>query len=170
MRADWDGHPNGREWSSHVEMALGISQLPGFVPADVQQFWSGYEAADPAGRQEFWLMLISAIAKEESNFDPNCEYDEPPPLNQKSLGLMQLSYTDRSYGCDFPDEQSVKDPRRNLTCAVRIMNRLILRDQRIGGDGAHRTAGAAAYWSTLRVPRPGKRDPRAYVISRTSVL
>jgi hypothetical protein len=170
MRADWDGHPGGQDWSSYVLTGLAGSRLPGFVPVDVGEFWPGYEAANAAGRQQFWLMLISAIAKEESNFDPNCEYDEPPPLNQKSLGLMQLSLTDTRYGCDFPDEASVKDPRRNLSCAVRIMDRLIVRDQRIGGDGAHRKSGAAAYWSTLRVPKPGRRDPRTYIIGRTRTL
>jgi Transglycosylase SLT domain len=151
--------------------ALDASQLAACDPVDVASFWQGYLAANVADRRQFWLMLISAVARMESNFDPDCVYEEPPPLNQKSIGLMQLSLTDTAYGCEFPDEESIKDPKRNLSCAVRILERLVVRDGRIGGDSANRTNGGAAYWSTLRTANRGsKRDPRAYVISRTSVL
>lgn len=170
MKADWDKHAYGAEWTGFVLEGLGTSALAASVPADVDDFWSGYEAADEVGRNQFWLMLISAVAKEESDFDPNCVYHEPPPLGVDSIGLMQLSVGDAHYGCDFPDENAVKDPRRNLLCAVRIIDRLVARDGRIGGDADHHHRGAAAYWSTLRVPKPGKRDARGYVISRTSAL
>jgi hypothetical protein len=170
MKADWDKHQHGAEWTGFVVAALKTSTLIQAAPADGATFWKGYAVANEAGREQFWLMLISAIAKEESNFDPNCVFEEPPPLDQKSIGLMQLSTTDKAYGCNFPDENSVKDPERNLSCAVRILDRLVNRDGRIGGDEAHRRKGAAAYWSTLRVPKPGKRDARSYVIGRTSVL
>lgn len=170
MKADWDQHAGSAGWSDFVLDAVRASTLEQAQPADSAAFWAGYAAADAQGRQQFWLMLISAIAKMESNFDPNTVYGEPPPLNQNSIGLMQLSKTDTSYGCDFPTEESIKNPKRNLSCAVRILDRLIHRDDRIGGDKDHRKKGGAAYWSTLRVPKPGKRDARAYVISRTSVL
>lgn len=170
MKADWDGHAHGVEWTDFVVTALAASTLTRAEPEDCATFWTGYADADEAGRKQFWLMLISAIAREESNFDPNCEYQEPPPLNQKSLGLMQLSTTDTAYGCDFPDEEAVKDPQKNLSCAVRIFARLVNRDGRIGGDADHRKEGAARYWSTLRVPAPGKRDARTHVIAKTSVL
>ena len=170
MKADWDGHHGAEKWTGYVEEGLDGSALPSIMPADASDFWSGYERADEAGRRQFWLMLISAVAKEESSFDPNCVYHEPPPLDEDSLGLMQLSVGDKSYGCDFPDEAAVKDPRRNLLCAVRIIDELVQRAGRIGGDVAHRKAGAAAYWSTLRVPAPGERDARGYVIGRTRAL
>jgi hypothetical protein len=170
MKADWDGHQNGAEWTRFLLTALARSRLPTFEPEDIDVFWTRYSAADDAGRQQFWLMLISAVARKESDFDPNCVFREPPPLNQASIGLMQLSLTDNSYGCNFPDEKTIKDPARNLACAVRILERLVGRDNRIGGDATHRNKGAAAYWSTLRVPKPGKRDAREYVIGRTSAL
>jgi hypothetical protein len=170
MHADWDDEPQASEWTDIVLEGLRSSELTRAVPIDVADFWRGYEGADVDDRTQFWLMLISAIAREESSFDPGCVYEEPPPLSQKSIGLMQLSLTDRTYGCDFPTEESIKEPRRNLLCAIKIIDGLISRDGRIGGDPAHRTAGAAAYWSTLRAPRPGKRDSRSYVISRTSSL
>lgn len=171
MKADWDGHKHGDEWTGFVLEAIDGSTLVAATPADVATFWVGYDQAADEGRKQFWLLLISAVAKEESNFDPNCVYQEPPPLNQKSIGLMQLSTTDVAYGCQFPDEDAVKDPQRNLSCAVVILERLIKRDGRIGGDDEHRKKGGAAYWSTLRTPNPGaKRDPRKYVISRTSAL
>lgn len=170
MKADWDKHQNGPEWTEFVAAALKGSALTKAEPVDSASFWQGYVVADEAERAQFWLMLISAVAKQESNFDPNCVFEEPPPLNQKSIGLMQLSTTDTVYGCDFPDEDSVKDPQRNLSCAVRILDRLVNRDGRIGGDHMNRNKGAAAYWSTLRVPKPGKRDARQYVIDRTSSL
>lgn len=170
MRADWDGKAGTENWTEFVLEGLSTSRLTGIIPADVSEFCNGYEAGNAENRTQFWLMLISAIAKEESNFDPNCVFEEPPPLHQKSIGLMQLSLTDGAYGCDFPTEDSIKEPRRNLLCAVKILDRLVTRDGRIGGDALHRTAGAAAYWSTLRVPRPKRRDARSYIISRTSAL
>lgn len=170
MKADWDKHAHGAEWTGFVLAALKASNLTKAEPADSATFWAGYAAADEDGREQFWLMLISAVAKEESNFDPNCVFEEPAPLNQKSIGLMQLSTTDTAYGCDFPDEDAVKDPNRNLSCAVRILDRLVNRDRRIGGDDDHPKKGGAAYWSTLRTAKPGKRDARKYVIDRTSVL
>jgi hypothetical protein len=170
MKADWDGHPGAETWTGFVAKGLDSSALTTIVPADVATFWPNYGGADDQGRRQFWTMLISAIAKEESGFDPNCVYHEPLPLNVDSLGLMQLSLGDNHYGCNFTDEASVKDPELNLLCAVRILDRLVRRDGRIGGDAQHHAAGAAAYWSTLRTPKPGKRDARAYIIARTRTL
>lgn len=171
MKADWDGHQHGGEWTGFVLASLAGSTLLAATPVDAATFWAGYEDADEDGRMQFWLMLASAIAKQESNLDPNCVFQEPAPLNQKSIGLMQLSTTDVAYGCQFPNEESVKDPELNLSCAVRILEKLVRRDGRIGGEGGHRKKGAAAYWSTLRTPKAGaKRDPRKYVIGRTSAL
>jgi hypothetical protein len=149
---------------------LNRSGLWGQIPGDVADFWAGYADADEDGRRQFWLMLISAVARMESSFDPNCVYHEPPPLGVDSIGLMQLSLGDTVYGCAFTDEASVKDPEKNLRCSVKIIDRLVARDGRIGGDNDHRREGAAAYWSTLREPKPGKRDARAYVIKHTSAL
>jgi hypothetical protein len=170
MRADWDGKLHGGEWTAATVEALRASGLPDLVPADVAAFWPFYEGAEREARIQFWLMLVSAVARCESNFDPECVYEEPEPLNQKSIGLLQLSLTDRRYGCDFPDEESIKEAPRNLRGGVLIMDSLAGRAGRIGGDSAHRKSGLAAYWSTLRVPRPGHHDSRAYVISRTRSL
>lgn len=170
MKADWDKHANAAAWTGFVLEGLSASTLAAATTADSAEFWPGYAAADDADRQQFWLMLISAVVKEESDFDPNCVFEKPPPLSQKSIGPMQLSRSDTSYGCDFPDENAVKDPRRNLMCAVRVLDRLVNRDGRIGGDQAHLKKGGAAYWSTLRIAKPGKRDARGYVIGRTRAL
>lgn len=134
MKADWDNYSIATGWTGFVLEGLNNSNLLSFVPADVSDFWIDYSEANNEGRTQFWLMLISAIAKMESNFDSACVYREPPPLNVDSIGLMQLSLGDKSYGCDFTDEETIKDPRRNLLCAVRIIDRLVNRYGRIGGD------------------------------------
>lgn len=170
MKADWDMNAQGADWTQFVLDALDTSTLAATNPVDSSTFWAGYASAPTEGRRRFWLMLISAVARMESALDPDCVFEEPPPLNQKSIGLMQLSFTDNSYGCNFPDEEAIKDPRRNLSCAVRILDQLVTRDGRIGGDRNHWAKGAAAYWSTLRVPSSGVRDPRKYIIGRTSAL
>jgi len=170
MKADWDGHRGAAQWTGYLVQALAASPLLLTVPADVSIFWVGYRTAAKDGREQFWVMFVSAIAKEESNFDPDCVFQEPFPLNQKSIGLMQLSLSDTSYSCEFLTDNDIKDPRKNLQCAVRIISKLVATAGRIGGDTAHRTSGAAAYWSTLRVANSGARDSRAYIISRTQSL
>jgi hypothetical protein len=65
------------------------------------------------------------------------------------------------------------DPSVNLTCGVRILNRLVLRDKRIAGKLGATWQGGAGYWSTLR-SEGGKSNSNARnlakIVSNTQAL
>jgi len=165
--ADWDGRPGATGWATATHEALtgpGAALLAA-NPSDAALFCANFASLSAVDREQFWITLISAVAKRESGFNPTTRYDEPG-LDEDSIGLMQLSLGDaRIYGCSFTSEADISDPAKNLECAVRIMTRLIPRAGMIGGAG--NIIGAAAYWSTLR-DRPQNIASRNYVISKTS--
>jgi hypothetical protein len=103
---------------------------------------------------------MSALTRFESNFDPSVEFTEPNIFNAQgnrviSRGLLQISRESANgYGCGIANEQQLHDPATNLACAVRIMNRLVPRDDVIGST-ASPWRGMAAYWSPFR--RPDRR-------------
>ena len=70
-----------------------------------------------------WTLIFASIAKYESNFNPNCRFHEPPPLNTYSEGLLQLSYGDETrYKNVLLDsqKQNILDPAVNLQTGVVI--------------------------------------------------
>lgn len=167
--ADWDGRvADAPVWTGYLETALDRVGQPllASAPSDVVVFCANYAQLSARDRKQFWIVLISAVAKRESNFNPSTIYAEPPPLNQNSIGLLQLSLTDnQAYHCTFADEAAIQDPQQNLECGVRIMARRIAGGE-IGGGGNRR--GLAAYWATLRDAPDRNLTSRTYVISRTT--
>ena len=167
--ADWDGvAPDAQAWTGYLESALNEFGQPLLAspPSDVAPFCANYAQLSARDKKQFWIVFISAMAKRESNFNPHSIYAEPAPLNQNSIGLLQLSLTDnRSYGCSFANEADIEDPRKNLECGVRIMARRLANGE-IGGGGNHH--GLAAYWATLRDAPDRNLASRTYIISRTT--
>lgn len=160
--ARWDGRPAGREWT---RLALAGIEAHGqglltMEPADIAGYCPRYEQANRADRRAFWVGLMSALARFESNFDPSVTFTEPDIIDQRgnrviSRGLLQISQESANgYGCGIVDAQQLHDPAVNLTCAARIMNRLITRDGVVGST-ASPWKGMAAYWSPFR--RPDRR-------------
>ena len=141
------------------------SPLTSLVPGDIAAFCPGYAGLSADGRADFWRALVTAIARPESDFRTDASLWELGNLNQFSIGLLQLSFTDRASGCDFNNEADLADPARNLACGARILNRLVSNDGVIGGGSAE-NRGGARYWSTLRSDSPA----RAEVIGATSNL
>jgi uncharacterized protein (TIGR02594 family) len=153
--ARWDGKsPDAADWSRFVVDALEQhgAQLLACVPSDIGDFCPAFPD-DKTRRERFWLYLLSCIAELESSFQPNQTFAEPGELRGViSAGLLQLSIGDaRPYSCDFTTEQDVPDPAKNLSCGVRIMQKLVVQDNVIAGG---RDSGASRYWSTLR---PGRK-------------
>lgn len=157
VSARWDGKPDGRQWTSFALEALdSVGQnLVATVPADVADYCPSYAAAGTERRKAFWVGLLSALAKFESNYDPSVTFREPDVLDAQgnhviSRGLLQISIeSGRGYGCTIPEAETLHDPKVNLSCAVRIFNRLVPRDGRIA-SAARPWRGAAAYWSPFR--------------------
>lgn len=155
--ARWDSQPAGREWT---RLALAGIETDGqgliaTQPTDVAAYCPSYTQADSADRRAFWVGLMSALTRFESNFKPDETFTEPNIVDRQgnrviSRGLLQISQESANgYGCQITDAQQLHDPATNLSCAARIMNRLVTRDGVIGSTSGP-WKGMAAYWSPFR--------------------
>lgn len=143
------------------------SALTSLIPADISTFCPAYAQQDGQGRASFWRGLLLAMVGPESGFRTTTSLWEKGKLQQFSIGLLQLSYTDRAnYGCDFANEADIADPARNLSCGVRIMTKLVSENGAIGARSGDRWLGGARYWSVLRTTS----DARASIVRATLSL
>lgn len=119
-------------------------------------------------RKEYYTWLISFMSKFESSHNPKVQYRENFRDGHGDLvisrGLLQLSKESANlYGCNIKDANELHDPRTNIHCAVRILNRWIVRDKVI----ANEKLGGGRYWSVLR---PGlKKDSIRNSICKESI-
>jgi len=124
-----------------------VSVLPRFA-GDTEYCPQGMSQAN-------YTHLMAAMAKYESNFNPQTTYKERFKNGRGeyviSTGLMQLSYeSSRGYGFRDATTEKLKDPYYNLDVGVAILKRLIERDGVLSEYRDGRWRGASAYWSTLR--------------------
>ena len=90
---------------------------------DLVRLCPSYYKASEKEKIALWTLLIASMAKYESNFNPNTRYQEPPPLNTYSEGLLQLSYGDETRYKDVPldpEKQNILIPEVNLKTGVAI--------------------------------------------------
>jgi hypothetical protein len=172
FRAAWDGETeNGAIWTGWLSEAIAGERpsLLDAAPRDVRKFCPAYRSLSRRDREQFWIMLISAIAERESDFDEDAFLDEPLPLSERSIGLLQLSLSDsRDFGCAFKTELEIEGARENLRCGVQILRQLVEQDGVIGGAPNLAYRGAARYWAVLNAPTNG--DARDYIRHRTRGL
>ena len=158
VRPLWeDKRAEGKEWTEHVERELEIlgQDLLDVIPADQTTFCPRYSSLSYAQRKQYWTFLISSMVRFESNFKPEVAYTEN--FNDSngrkvvSRGLLQISIeSGNAYGCGFKTTQDLHDPKKNLSCGIRILNRWLGRDGRIAGKVSGSWRGGARYWSVLR--------------------
>jgi hypothetical protein len=77
--------------------------------SDILRLCQSYYQLKENEKMSFWTLLIASIVKFESNFDTNCRFKEPPPLNTYSEGLMQLSYGDEKRYKNVPLDEGKKN-------------------------------------------------------------
>jgi hypothetical protein len=151
-------NPDGT-WTRIAEKAIAASGLAAQVPSDAAKFCPHYAKLGAPDRTRLWVALLSAMARPESDFRPDKTYQEDfedgsgqPVI---SRGLLQLSHESANgYECSIKKAEELHDPSTNLTCAVRIMDRLVKRDGVIATYEADREArGGGRYWSVLRESR-----------------
>jgi len=103
--------------------------------------------------------LFAAIAKNESNFNPNLTYRENFKNSKGewviSTGLYQVSYESAGgYGFRGLTTEQLKDPILNTRVAVAIVKRLSAQDGRLAGKKPNgQWAGAARYFSVFRTDK-----------------
>ena len=160
FKSDWSDIPQSKQWDEIVLNALdlyGQGMLLTKSVKDGKQFCANFDKLSIAEKKEFYLMLISSMARYESGFKPSSQYKESfkddHGENIISRGLLQISKgSSQYYGCGITDAQMLHDPKMNLECGVKILNKWIVKD----GCVACRTdkwLGGARYWSVLRETR-----------------
>ncbi|MCO5141647.1 MAG: hypothetical protein M9962_00995 [Oligoflexia bacterium] len=139
---------------------------------DQRSWCPNYSRLTSSEREEFWIHLLNGMAKYESDFDLSpAPYDEERSINVSrgrikkndySMGFFALSYggtEQRAYRnfCKFSWSRdkhkdvsdpslTIHDPKKQMDCAVGILNHLVGQDGAIGGS----VRGGARWWSVLR--------------------
>jgi hypothetical protein len=146
--ARWDHRPHGEEWTLAALRAMDTTRrdLRDIVPADIAAWCPGYETAPEPLRAAFWVATISALARYESNHDPQAVGG-----GGAWFGLLQISpATARGYGCEADSGSELTDGEANVACAVRIMARTVARDGVVAAGGG----GLAADWGPMSREAP----------------
>ena len=154
----WESHAaEGRVWTEHALTSMktyGQALLTTKL-SDSASFCPKYNGLSAQQKREFWVYLLSAMTKYESNFKLAMTYKELFKDSKGefviSRGLLQISFeSSEGYSCGFADEEAIYDPELNLDCGIKILNFWITRDRSLAGRSGNTWRGGARYWSTLR--------------------
>ena len=153
------------DWTDYLSEVLETSELPDLVPSDALNFCPRYGVLARTERRDFWAHLLSIMSKYESDFKPETQYQEPEPPQGPgtlSVGLLQLSASDKAYGgrCSGIDAVKLRSPKPNLNCAVTVLSKWVKSDGVIASTS---NKGGGRYWSVLRPVQSGK--PRSAYVS-----
>lgn len=145
------------QWSEHLIKEVINHDLMLQTPSDIKSYCPNYANLHEMSKTMFWANLMVAMAKKESNYNPNTSYTENFSDSQGRLvvsrGLFQLSLesaNQRAYGCGFKNAGEIYDPLKNITCSVNILSHWVKKDNRIGEKVSGSWLGGARYWSVLR--------------------
>ena len=155
----WGGRRKTRMWNEITSRAIDeLGQgLVSSRPRDVRSFCPGYESLGAGDRKLFWMQLLSAMVKEESNYRSQESYTEDfrDSTGERvvSRGLLQISReSSRGYRCPVIRATDLHDDAVNLSCGVRILAKQVGKSGVISAKDS-RWRGGAAYWSVLRRPK-----------------
>ncbi|MES2965681.1 MAG: hypothetical protein V4760_17500 [Bdellovibrionota bacterium] len=187
FKALWSGkHPQADEWTADAQASLanfGDALLAG--PTDVTDFCPRFSRLGTNERIDFFVQFIAAMTKYESSFNPALRFTETSMGNDpvtgvqvQSEGLMQLSYVDElnyravvpAGACDFDFQgdkrytikdlrRSILDPKKNLTCAIAILNRQVERYNKLA-------VSSGAYWAVIKTDRSTNKLPEIKAITK----
>ncbi|MEJ6398460.1 transglycosylase SLT domain-containing protein [Yoonia sp. 208BN28-4] len=145
-RTRWAFQPNSAVWTRAAMSAIGGhgDGLDSLVPRDIDRWCPSYQDNPPHLRRAFWVGMMSALAKHESTYNPRAVGG-----GNLWFGLLQI-YPDtaRRYGCRARTGDALKNPVENLSCAARIMNVTVARDNAIAVFD-RRWRGVAADWGPM---------------------
>ncbi len=149
--ARWSHRAEARLWTRAALSALGghAAPLVDLVPGDIETWCPAYRQGDAQTRAAFWVGLLSALSKYESTYRPDAVGG-----GGRWYGLMQiLPATARGYGCRARSGAGLKNGADNLSCALRIMARTVVRDGVVHGYSAQlrrKWRGVSADWAPMR--------------------
>ena len=156
--AAWNKVNKDSVWTQATEVEVKKSNLTKLNPSDIDKFCLNYPNLSDEDKTVFWVGLISIMARPESNFKPESTYIEKTIIdankkNVVSRGLLQISQESaNSYGCNIKDAKELHNPLINLSCGVKILDKLVTKDNIIGtyGPRSQQSTGGGKYWSVLR--------------------
>ncbi|WP_422076155.1 transglycosylase SLT domain-containing protein [Vannielia sp.] len=155
-RTRWENVPGSTIWTRAAISALKSHGRPllEFEPEDIATWCPSYAQQPIEKRAEFWVGFLSALAKHESTYRPRVVGG-----GGRWHGLLQITpSTARLYGCRARTGAALLHGPTNLSCAIRIMTRTVLRDGEVGASGR---GGVAADWGPM-VYRKKRADIAAY--------
>jgi hypothetical protein len=176
--ADWDGKTFGNNWTLILQFALesyGKDLLNMSSIKDSSKWCPRFALLNREQKKQFFIMLISSMARHESNFDPKCTYTESfEDANGKrvvSRGLLQISKESANssrYKGNVKNESDLHDVAKNLEVGVMILNYWIPKDGYIGSSNVSgiSNAGGGRYWSVMR----DKSRSHADIVKRVKSL
>jgi len=142
----WDHRDGAEAWTRATMAAVEAAGLPEVLPEDIAAWCPAYARGDGTRRAAFWVGVLSALARYESNHDPRA-------VGGGGLyyGLLQIMpSTARQYGCEARTGDALRDAQANLACAVRISAENVIRDEAVARDDG-RNAGLARDWGPMTV-------------------
>lgn len=143
----WDSEPKGRMWTNAAMRFITThgKKLPQTVPRDIQNWCPGYREQPFEKRAAFWAGLLSSLSFHESTWRETA-------VGGGGLwyGLTQIAPPTADWRkCNVRTGEALKDGVDNLSCAVRIMNITVPRDQ-VVSEGMR---GVAADWGPFHSER-----------------
>lgn len=155
--AAWSKTNKDGTWTTAAESAVKSSNLPKIIPNDVATFCPNYSFLPEEARVQFWVGLLSAVARPESNFRPETTFKEDFKDSKGqfviSRGLLQISIesaNQKKYSCGIKKAEDLHNPETNLRCGVLILEAWVKTDNVIATYGNGPSRGGGRYWSTLR--------------------
>ena len=155
VAARWDEAERGPRWTEAALTALDTHGAPlvKLVPDDIERYCPEYAEASERERKAFWVNLLASISFHESTWRPDVSGG-----NGRWHGLMQISpATAEGYGCTAQSAEALKNGRRNVACALRIMATTVTRDGVISAG----MRGIAADWGPFHQERK-RTDIQSY--------
>lgn len=154
--APWQKVNKDCKWTKFSESAIQSSILPTLIPTDISKFCPKYSKLNMDEKNKFWVTLISAIARPESNYDPKTTYTEKFVDAHGnyviSRGLLQISIesaNQKLYSCQIKKAEDLHTPETNIQCGIKILSALVKKDNSIASYTST-PVGGAKYWSVLR--------------------
>ncbi len=148
----WDHVPGNDAWeaASFAAVQTYAAILPTLEPDDIDEWCPGYRDNDLVEREQFWVGLMSTLAKHESTWQP-----ELVGGGGRWFGLVQISpATARFYQCEATSGQALLDGVANVSCAYRIWARTVPRDNMVSEGNR----GVAADWGPMHSSQSHKRE------------
>lgn len=144
--APWSRVSGSMLWTRQAVDSIRIHLASLDRARDVNDFCPGYRNSTTTESQHIacWIRIVGGIMEKESGFKTNDALIENS--GEASVGLMAMS----AGQCpNAPSSSALKNPLKNIECAVNVMARLVQRDGYISGPSWQ---GAARNWSCLQTP------------------